>query len=376
MLISAKKNTPDKSIGDDPHYPPFADSLRRKIEEKGDERSRNLFNKLLKQLSKSPKGNKDDVLKQLEQLNQQFDRSSRQVSPSEHQYKITETTEPKVASIDDIKQNRKLIRRQFYVEEDGSQQPPVSQMRKEKPPSQYQKIIDENKKIQESNQDYDQRVLAAAKGFGLSEGGGNSIISTAYRGQKTVQSVYLNNMGQVVTSPQTGVMQTRQAVNPSNETTERRSSQVFTFPNVVEIQGKKAEKTIPLTMKNSAHRKSRGEFVVGQVTVSGQNPLKTIDPVRRSQIGSLPGLRTGPPGTAASQHRPPQILVANDNQTGVDITMSLANASSSDNPQIVKPPQGIPYNSTRPHHQKPGTSGGINPLLQSTERSNFEPLNF
>ena len=63
MLISAKKNTPDKSIGDDPHYPPFADSLRRKIEEKGDERSRNLFNKLLKQLSKSPKGNKDDVLK-------------------------------------------------------------------------------------------------------------------------------------------------------------------------------------------------------------------------------------------------------------------------------------------------------------------------
>ena len=43
--------------------------------------------------------------------------------------------EPKVASLDDIKHNRKLIRRQFYVEDDGQQT--SVEKRKEKPPSQY-----------------------------------------------------------------------------------------------------------------------------------------------------------------------------------------------------------------------------------------------
>lgn len=128
--------------------------------------------------------------------------------------------------------------------------------------------------------DYDQRVQAAAKGFGLSEAG-NSIISTAYRGQKTVQSLYLNTRGQVVTSPQTVGVPTRQTANPSNEATEMRSSLAFSFPSV--DAGKPSEKPLPLTKRNSAHRRTKsrqGDFAVGAVSKGGPLPLKTIDPGR------------------------------------------------------------------------------------------------
>ena len=214
---------------------------------------------------------------------------------------------------------------------------------------------------------YDERVQAAAKGLGLSEAA-NSIISTAYRGQKTVQSLYLNTRGQVVTSPQTGAMPTRPTGHPSNEATEMRNSHAFSFPSVE--AGKQSEKPLPLSKKNSTHRKtnSRGDFAVGAVAMSGLNQHKTIDPTR-SQLGSLPGLRTGPPGTAGSKQRPTN-FGATEHQAGADLTASVANASS-EHPSTVKPPHSMPFNSTRPHHSRPAA------LVQNTERSSkFEPLNF
>lgn len=68
--------------------------------------------------------------------------------------------------------------------------------------SQYQKLVDNNRRQQDPHLEYEQRVQAAAKGLGLTEAA-NYIVNTAYRGQKTVQSLFLNNHGQVVRSPQT-----------------------------------------------------------------------------------------------------------------------------------------------------------------------------
>lgn len=161
--------------------------------------------------------------------------------------------------------------------------------------------------------------------------------------------------------------------NPSGDPTEMRSSHAFSFPSVE--AAKQSDKPLPLSKKNSTHRKTnsrQGDFAVGAVAMSGLNQHKTIDPTR-SQLASLPGLRTGAPGTAGSKQRPANIA-SNEHQAGADLTASMANASSSEHPSTVKPPQSLPFNSTRPHHTRPS---GVNPLAQNTERSSkFEPLNF
>ena len=72
-------------------------------------------------------------------------------------------------------------------------------------------------------------MQAAAKGFGLSEAG-NSIINTAYRGQKTVQSLFLNNRGQAVRSPQTGQQPGRSA--GASQELDGRNSNAVSFPSV------------------------------------------------------------------------------------------------------------------------------------------------
>lgn len=78
--------------------------------------------------------------------------------------------------------------------------------------------------------DYELRVQAAAKGLGLSEAA-NSIINTAYRGQKTVQSLFLNSRGQVVRSPQTGPARGRASVDQSHEP-DGPTNPAFSFPSV------------------------------------------------------------------------------------------------------------------------------------------------
>ena len=40
MMLSAKKQGTEKKKDDDPNYPQFSDSLRKKIEAQGDERSK------------------------------------------------------------------------------------------------------------------------------------------------------------------------------------------------------------------------------------------------------------------------------------------------------------------------------------------------
>lgn len=143
MMLSAKGKGSEKKKDDDPTYYQFSDSLRKKIEDQGDERSKNLLEKLLKQLSKSGGSNNEETLRQLDLLNQQYDKSNRKPSPTD-QYMTTDPNESMVPSLEDIRQNRKLIRRQFYVDDDGAQT--GSAQRKEKEPSKYQKLIEENKK--------------------------------------------------------------------------------------------------------------------------------------------------------------------------------------------------------------------------------------
>lgn len=69
MMVTAKRGSPDKRMDDD-NYTQFSDSLRQKIEAHGDERSKNLLEKLLRQLAKGGGQNREEVIKQLEQLNQ------------------------------------------------------------------------------------------------------------------------------------------------------------------------------------------------------------------------------------------------------------------------------------------------------------------
>ena len=79
-----------------------------------------------------------------------------------------------------------------HDDEDGETRRPQSLLKADKlqgksRKGKYQKLVDEvkGKQPNESSLDYEKRIQAAAKGYGLSEAA-NSFISTAYRGQKTV----------------------------------------------------------------------------------------------------------------------------------------------------------------------------------------------
>lgn len=72
MVSSHRDKKEAKKKDDDPNYGQFSSSLRHKIESAGDEKSKNLLDKLLKQLARSG-ANKEEVIQQLELLGSQLD---------------------------------------------------------------------------------------------------------------------------------------------------------------------------------------------------------------------------------------------------------------------------------------------------------------
>lgn len=97
-----------KKKDEDPNYGQFSSSLKNKIEKSGDEKSKSLLNKLLKQLKKG-ESNNEEVIKQLELLGANYDEKSSMTTTRREDKSDNE--EPKVPTISDIKMNRKLIRR-------------------------------------------------------------------------------------------------------------------------------------------------------------------------------------------------------------------------------------------------------------------------
>lgn len=342
MVSSHRDKKEAKKKDDDPNYDQFSSSLRSKIESAGDEKSKNLLEKLLKQLARSG-ANNEEVIQQLELLGGQLDRQSASTTRrGEH----PEVQEPKVATVADIKMNRKLIRRQFYAEDEGAA---VGPHKEKDATSQYQKLVDDNKKLQEPHLEYEQRVQAAAKGYGLSEAA-NSIIHTAYRGQKTVQSLFLNNRGQVVNSPQTGQKQARSSADPSGER-DGRNSNAFSFPSV---EAAKSSKPSPPQHQKLAAKRSLHQ----SITHHTAGIHRTIDTTRN--LAPLPShARQAPPGTAGHVQRPTHI---SDPPTAAGLS-SRAGKSSERHP--------LQFNSTR--HQR---RSGHQSVVQNTDRSKFEPLNF